>query len=94
MNHANRCHLETPDLHSWNIKQTLQLFDQRPLIIADIRPVIFLQCIYALPTDQRIESVLFFPMSAVNRLVGTLDFDRDGGLTALYHFNLFVVALD
>ena len=34
---------------SRNIKQSLQLLDQRPLIIADVRPVKFLQGIDTLP---------------------------------------------
>lgn len=33
-------------------------------------------------------------MSAVNGLVGTFNFDGDRGLAALYHGDLFVVALD
>lgn len=33
-------------------------------------------------------------MSTEDRLVGTFDFDGDGRLAALYHGDLFVVALD
>ena len=33
-------------------------------------------------------------MSTVDRLVGSFDLDRDRGLAALYHGDLFVVTLD
>lgn len=33
-------------------------------------------------------------MPTVDRLVGTFDFDSDGGLAPLYHGNLFVIAFD
>lgn len=33
-------------------------------------------------------------MATVDRLVGAFDLDGDGGLAALYHGDLFVVALD
>ena len=94
--YANRANRITPEsvFRSRNVKQTLQLLDKRPFIIADIRPVKFLQGVYTLPTYQRVECVLFFPMSTVDRLVGSFDFNGDRGLAALYHGDLFVVALD
>ena len=72
----------------------LQLFDQRPLVIADISPVKLLQGINTLPRDQRVECVLFFPVATVDGLVGGFDLDGDGGLPALDHGDLLVVALD
>lgn len=33
-------------------------------------------------------------MSTIDGLIGTFDFDSDGGLAALYHGDLFVIALD
>ena len=85
--------LFTP-LTSRYIKRALQLLNQRPLLITNIRPVKLLQRIDTLPRDQRVQRVLFFPMSAVDRLVGSFDLDRDGGLAALDHGDLFVVTLD
>ena len=95
-NHADRFHSQMllPPPNSRNIKQAFQLLNQRPLVIADISPIILLQSIDTLPRDQRIQRVFFFPMSPVDGLVGPFDFDGDGGLAALYHRDLLVVALD
>lgn len=87
-------HILLPSSNSRNIKQPFQLLNQSPLIIADVRPVILLQSVDALPGDQRVQRILFLPVSTVDRLIGTFDFDGDGGLAALDHGDLFVVALD
>ena len=85
--------LLTP-LTSRYIKRALQLLNQRPLVITNIRSVELLQSVDTLPRDQRVQGVLFFPVSTVDRLVGAFDLDRDGGLAALDHGDLFVVTLD
>lgn len=80
--------------NSGDIKQALQLLDERPLVIADVGPVKLLQGVDALPGDERVERVLFLPVAAVDGLVGAFDLDGDGGLAAFHHGDLFVIALD
>ncbi len=83
---------ETPHLR--NIKQHLQLLHQLPLLRTNIRPIILLQRIDALPRNKRVQRVFFFQVAAVHGLVGAFDFHGDGGLAFFADGDLFVVAFD
>jgi hypothetical protein len=77
-----------------NVEALLQLLDQLPFIHADVRPEVVLERVYALTRDKRVQRVLFFQVTAVERLVGPLDLDSDGRLTLFADGDLLVLALD
>jgi hypothetical protein len=77
-----------------NIKHRLQLLDQLPLIHANIAPEELLERVDTLPAKRRVQSITFFQVATVHGLVGSFDFDGDGGLALFADGNLFVVALD
>ena len=79
---------------SRDIKQRLQLLDQRPLILAHIVSVKLLQRIDRGPRDHRVQHVFLLELSAVEWLVGAFDLDRYRGLAFLADRDGLVLALD
>lgn len=77
-----------------HIKQRLQLLDEQPLLIADVGTVELLERVDALPRDHRVERILLVQVAAVERLVGALDLDRDGGGALFGVGDGFVFAFD
>ena len=78
-----------------DIKERLELLDQQPLVITNVRPVEFLQGVDARAANQRVQRVFFFQVATVGRLVRThLDLDGHGGLALFANLDLLVVALD
>lgn len=77
-----------------DIEVLLELHDQLPLILAHVIPEELLQGINTPSTDRRVERVLFFEMTAVERLVRTFDLDGNRRLTLFADWDLLVVAFD
>jgi hypothetical protein len=80
--------------HLRNIKHGLQVLDQPPLIHADIASKELLERVDTLPAERRVQSIPFFQVSTVHGLIGSFDFDGDGGLSFFANGDLFVVTLD
>ena len=87
----NICIPTTSLLH---IKKLLQLYNQLPLVLADITPKELLECIDTLSANSRVENIVFFQVASVHGLVAAFDLDGDGGLTPLADLHGFVVTLN
>nr|POE67125.1 hypothetical protein CFP56_72683 [Quercus suber] len=68
--------------------------DQGPFVLVDFVAVEFLQRVDALAGDVRVQGVLLLELTAVQRLVGTFDLDRDRRLALFAERDLFVIAFD
>ena len=81
-----------PD-HLTHVEHGLQLDEQLPLFSTDFVSVELFQRVNTCPANERVQRVFLFELSAVQGLIGTFDFDRNGGLAPLDEGNGFVVAL-
>lgn len=70
-------------MKSRNVENGLELLDQGPFLHGDFGSVEFLECVDTCTRDVRVQCVLLFKVTAVQRLVGSFDLDGDGGLTSL-----------
>lgn len=78
-----------------DIKKRLQLLDQQPFIIADIRPIKFFEGIDTRSTDERVKSIFFLKVAAVGRLVTAhLDLHGNRWLALFADLYLLMVTLD
>lgn len=77
-----------------NFEDRLELLDQSPFVHRDLWTVEFLQCVDARARDMRVQRVLLFEMTAVQRLVIPFNLDRDGGLALLADGDCLVLAFD
>ena len=84
----------TPTTSLLDIEKLLQLYNQLPLVLANVAPEELLECIDTLPANSRIQNIVFFQVATVHGLIVTLDLDGDGGLTPLAYLHGFVVTLD
>ena len=84
----------TPTTSLLDIEKLLQLYNQLPLVLANVAPEELLECIDTLPANSRIQNIVFFQVATVHGLIVTLDLDGDGGLTPLAYLHGFVVTLN
>jgi hypothetical protein len=77
-----------------DIKKLLQLYNQLPLILANIAPKELLECIDTLSANSRVKNIVFFQMATIHGLVVAFDLDGNGGLTPLTDLHGLVVTLD
>lgn len=63
--------------HSINVKQGFQFDDQLPFLVADILAVKLLQAVDTGSRDQAVQTVGFFELSSIHRLVAA-HFNLDG----------------
>ena len=77
----------TPTTSLLDIEKLLQLYNQLPLVLANVAPEELLECIDTLPANSRIQNIVFFQVATVHGLIVTLDLDGDGGLTPLAYLH-------